>query len=145
MSLITNYSTAIKVYSHVNLSDLNPVCYTELLKQSYFCNNRYGWIAVIHEGFSKTGHTGKTHGLGVAIDVHFEKDGKVVPLFDQFISAIRFDWNGLGLYPFWNSPGLHLDMRKEGQFDEAALWWRDENGEYRAINTESIVKMFHRK
>ena len=93
---------------------------------------------------SADGHTDKSqHYQGRAIDWHMtDRYGKIVPLFDQFIIAIRFDWNGIGLYPAWRSPGLHTDMRIEGRLGEAALWWRDKNGEYEALKDRYRLAMF---
>lgn len=40
--------------------------------------------------------------------------------------ALECGFKGIGFYPFWNTPGLHLDDRK----DAYQLWTRDVKGEY---------------
>ncbi len=43
--------------------------------------------------------------------------------------ARQVGFHGIGLYPHWNNPGLHLDMRKDRTPENPALW--------SAINTAS--------
>lgn len=40
--------------------------------------------------------------------------------------AIDCGFKGIGYYPFWNKPGLHLDDRKTG----FQMWVRDKAGKY---------------
>ncbi len=43
-----------------------------------------------------------------AVDV----DVQGMHVIDQYVAASRFDiFNGIGIYPLWNRPGLHLDRR----------------------------------
>jgi hypothetical protein len=53
------------------------------------------------------------------------------PLLHQYVIASRHGWGGIGLYPFWNKPGLHLDTRIHLPYERHARWWRDERGKYR--------------
>lgn len=136
----------MKLWPGVDLWELKQVCRDELVVMAEYAYVRYGWICYVHEGFAYAGHTENSqHYLGLAIDLHFEKDGEVVPLFDQFILSIRFDWNGLGLYPFWDHPGLHCDMRQEGKLKEAALWWKDSDQVYKALNSRFLDRIFQRR
>jgi len=54
-------------------------------------------------------------------------------LLKFFLLALRFDFGGVGIYPFWRRPGLHLDVR-EGQ----AFWWRNESGYYLPFNHQLV-------
>lgn len=141
---LERYNDHIFVRPGVCLPDLEPACYMELMKQAFYCAKRHGWITIVHAGAATKGHSsGSVHYEGLAVDLHIETDaGVVVPLFDQFIASTRFDWNGRGLYPFWLHPGMHLDMREEGDFDEAALWWRDEDGTYKGVNAGFMGRIF---
>lgn len=62
---------------------------------------------IIHSDY-RPGDKGQ-HGLGLAVDIHI-KDMNVI---DQFLCAERTGlFKGIGVYPRWNNPGLHLDIRK---------------------------------
>lgn len=60
----------------------------------------------------RPGDTGE-HGKGLAIDIIVEG----VPLLDVYLTAERFAFTGIGIYPSWTNAekhkvgGLHLDMR----------------------------------
>jgi len=54
-------------------------------------------------------------------------------LLKFFLLALRFEFGGIGIYPFWRRPGLHLDVR-EGQ----AFWWRNEAGYYLPFNSQLV-------
>ncbi len=58
---------------------------------------------------------------------------KALPLLRQWFIAERWGWGGIGLYPFWNTPGLHLDDRPLARFERGARWWRDSQGNYRDL------------
>ena len=61
---------------------------------------------IIHCGYELRKRGGQ-HPIGTAVDLHIEN----MSLFDQFIAALRFGFVGIGVYPLWKHPGLHLDMR----------------------------------
>lgn len=68
------------------------------------------------------------HPLGRAIDCHAEG----VPLLDFWLAAERIStFTGIGVYPYWPRPGLHLDVRP-GQHRKR--WWRDEAKRYGALD-----------
>ena len=55
-------------------------------------------------------------------------------LLDFYLFAERFVFGGIGVYPYWNRPGLHLDMRVAYP---AARWGRV-NGVYVPLSAEFI-------
>ena len=69
-----------------------------------------------------------------AVDFHFVG----WPLLDQWLFAERFPWVGIGLYPFWQHPGLHCDLRRLGleHPDMGRRWWCDRDGIYKPIDRE---------
>jgi uncharacterized protein YcbK (DUF882 family) len=89
---------------------------------------------IIHCGYDTDGHAPSSqHYVGNAVDFH------IVGLpIEQAHEAMQgalhmlglLDRVGLGIYPFWNSPGFHLDVR-----GEAARWGRLKNGTYVAYDT----------
>jgi len=55
-------------------------------------------------------------------------------VLEQFLIACRYFWSGIGFYPYWNSPGIHVDTRPLTLCQRRATWWRDEDGTYRSID-----------
>lgn len=92
----------------------------------------------IHCAYETGGHSGQYHPLGMAVDFHV----KGMSVVDQFIAASRFDeFNGLGIYPHWNNPGLHADIRpKTNRFDPDARWIRNKSGNYISLTWENLLK-----
>ena len=73
----------------------------------------------------------KQHGKGLAIDFHV----KGMKVLDQYFYAERSGlFVGIGLYPYWNSPGLHVDIREEG----TARWGCDQKGGYVALTSDFV-------
>jgi len=82
---------------------------------------------IIHCGFESSGHAAESqHYLGRAVDFH----ATGISLADLFTYSMKFDFRGVGIYPGWNNPGLHLDVRRGGSYIPKVCWWRDEAGEY---------------
>ena len=50
-------------------------------------------------------------------------------MMEQLVFALRFDWGGVGFYPYWNAPGIHVDNRTDGNHMRE-IWWRDKGGAY---------------
>lgn len=74
-----------------------------------------------------------------AIDFHVVTD---MSLFDQFIALTRFPGTGaIGVYPYWNNPGFHIDMRD----GERAYWIADANKHYVALDEENTDKHIIRR
>ena len=89
----------------------------------------------------REGDTGQ-HGQGKAIDLVI-KDMHVI---DQFLLAEKSRlFAGIGIYPFWNRAGLHVDIRDLKPNQAAARWLRDERGIYLAITAETLRKALHRE
>ena len=96
-----------------------------------------GQPIVIHVAWEPSGHAQNSeHYIGLAVDLHITN----TPLVDQWLAAERFPFRGIGLYPFWNNPGLHLDLRK-GRRNAGQRWWRDSDGQYKALDRALLNKL----
>jgi len=101
---------------------------------------------IIHAAWDSSGHvTDSGHYAdvrpeAVAVDFHMRAGGTVLPLVDQWLWAERFPWMGIGLYPFWRQPGLHVDLRRVGRDHEhlGRRWWRDLDGQYKALDRDCL-------
>jgi len=90
----------------------------------------------VNADYALTGHSKNSrHKCGDAFDIVIRDARTLEPLdvITQFIIALRYTWGGVGFYPYWNEPGLHVDRRPWSVFGRRALWWRDEKGKYRAV------------
>lgn len=99
-----------------------------LLEQMVKDAHKYhGWNVRINSDY-REGDKGN-HGKGIAVDLVFykEKPGDV-PLLEQLLFALRYPWGGIGFYPYWNAPGIHVDSRPTESRRE--IWWRKKSGEY---------------
>jgi hypothetical protein len=98
---------------------------------------------VIHVAWDDTGHVKQSsHYSGWSSDVANAVDFHFVgwTLLEQWLFAERFPWSGIGMYPYWNQPGLHCDLRRLGR-DHSHLgkrWWRDKDGVYKAPNADFL-------
>jgi uncharacterized protein YcbK (DUF882 family) len=77
------------------------------------------------------------HYHGRAVDVYCEH----MALWDFFLAATRFPFTGIGVYPAWNRPGLHLEISSIVN-PIRKYWWRDVNGAYRAISVYDLSTVF---
>ena len=94
---------------------------------------------IIHCGYEKRSGS-SYHNTGEAIDCHC----KDINLIDFFIGASRFAcFRGIGIYPNWNNPGLHLDTRRDGDF--RALWTSFAAGKYLSLNNETLKQIINKK
>ncbi|KKM98698.1 hypothetical protein LCGC14_1155440 [marine sediment metagenome] len=88
---------------------------------------------IIHAGYATRGHAKNSqHYLGAAADFHIEGMG----LFAQYEAAQRFKFTGIGVYPFWSNPGLHVDVRPlkvHAQVEPGARWVKNEAGVYEPL------------
>lgn len=92
---------------------------------------------VIHCGYEAREGKGY-HPRGQAADIHIED----LSLMDAFLSASRFKrFRGIGVYPWWNSPGLHVDTRFLNHGEPRALWASTGPLEYRPFDLEFINYM----
>jgi hypothetical protein len=71
------------------------------------------------------------HPTGVAADMH----SPTLSYKDLAYQAMQFPFTGIGLYPYWNNPGVHLDVRPMPKDCKRKVWWRDAAGEYHNINS----------
>jgi len=80
------------------------------------------------------GHASNSyHYQGLAVDGHFVG----MPLFDQLLIALSFSWTGVGFYPFWSHPGLHLDLRPLPPSNSIKMiWFQNSIGEYIYLHKE---------
>jgi uncharacterized protein YcbK (DUF882 family) len=71
------------------------------------------------------------HYVGKAADIHIVG----MSLIDAYLAVEKLGlFNGVGLYPFWNNPGLHVDLRQK-----PARWGRNAAGIYVALNDKFIT------
>ena len=79
----------------------------------------------------REGNSGQ-HPFGRAVDIVFYlKIAGDLDVWEQFRFAKKYPWGGIGTYPFWNAPGLHVDTRQG--WNHVATWWRDDKDKYRGI------------
>ena len=79
----------------------------------------------IHSGY-RSGNKGY-HPLNMAADLDIEG----MHVIDQYLVAERFDeFNGIGVYPRWDRPGLHLDVRPKRKSAFDSRWGCFEPGNY---------------
>ena len=77
--------------------------------------------------------SGGWHPNGCAVDVDVEG----MHVIDQYLAAERFDeFNGIGVYPNWNNPGLHLDTRPHKKTGIDSRWGCLESGVYVKLDKE---------
>jgi hypothetical protein len=94
-----------------------------------------GSAFVIHAngGFAHSGHEENSlHYRGLAVDLHIRQAGSERPrdIVEQAVLAYKWSSFSIGIYPWWNCPGLHLDGRTAiGR--ENIVWFKDQDGRYR--------------
>ena len=77
------------------------------------------------------------HPKGLAVDVHVEG----MPLLDQYLMAERIPvFRGIGLYPWWNRPGLHLDRRPISSFEKR--WISFGKNKYLPLTASALSRCF---
>ena len=83
-------------------------------------------------GYARSGHSKNSlHYQGLAADVHIGEEGTGNPrvALEQAILAHKWTFLSIGIYPYWNQPGLHLDDRSVIGLPKV-VWYRDRQGEY---------------
>lgn len=94
---------------------------------------------ILHNAYDEDGHTdGSYHYRGLAADIHIAG----LHVMDQFIIASRFDeFNGIGVYPGWNNPGLHLDIRpSKDRLSPDSRWLRTRGGVYLPLTWKNLME-----
>lgn len=95
----------IKYFKKEEFNHPDMVSYNLLHRLDQF-REFVGKPIIIHSDF-RSGDKGQ-HGKGLAVDIHI-KDMHVI---DQFLCAEKSGlFTGIGVYPNWFNPGLHLDIR----------------------------------
>lgn len=119
-----NYSNILNP-EKLNLEDMNPAFVDAL--------DDFGkWVGspiFINAGASKSGHSPRSK--------HYDRPASVA---DFYIPGVRLSdaldylseymfakisFGGIGAYPYWNNPGMHLDFR-----EDTVHWYRDSQGKY---------------
>lgn len=96
--------------------------------------DRRNIIITVNEDYAETGHSDKSYhknsGICRAFDIVIrdEKTREALPILDQFVIALRYDWTGVGFYPHWETPGLHVDTRP---YTRRSLWWKNRHDVYK--------------
>lgn len=76
------------------------------------------------------------HGLKMAADIAIEG----LHVVDQYLVVNRFNiFNGIGIYPNWNTPGLHVDIRPHVDYN--AQWGCFQTGKYVSLNHSFFKKI----
>lgn len=95
-----------------------------------------GLEILIHNGYATEGHSEHSqHYVGRAADLHIQG----LTLINQYILAEQFDFSGIGLYPFWNNPGLHLDVRPVKIHSPYSRWVRLQD-RYATLNEHTLLR-----
>jgi len=89
-----------------------------LLLMMYSLRQHTGTAIHINDAFARSGHSKESqHYIGNAVDFHFITESSylvqikwVLDFLTNFQLSSRI---GLGIYPTWNHPGFHLDVRNE--------------------------------
>ncbi len=76
-------------------------------------------------GYEIEGHVKKSfHKLGMAVDFVVEDSDEAYDMYNLYTTILSMWHGGVGIYPFWNTPGLHLDIGPD------RTWVRDKEGVY---------------
>lgn len=87
---------------------------------------------IIHCGFETGGHEKNSfHKFGAAVDFHIDSAlsfPEQITRMEAILKELQvFDRVGLGVYPDWNHPGFHLDVRgsysRWGRIGETYVGW----------------------
>lgn len=94
-------------------------------------------INIHKNGGYRSGNKGY-HPLKMAADIDIEG----LHVIDQYLIAERFDaFNGIGVYPLWNSPGLHVDVRPKSKTAFDSRWGCFESGNYVKLDYEFFKRI----
>ena len=125
-----------QAWPDVNLdefSNLQMMQVETLKKLQHICSKakrRRGWQHRINSDYRSYGSGQHTRGTAVDI-VFYKKALGDVSVVKQYLFALRFEFNGVGIYPHWMTPGIHIDTRSVGF---KAMWYCDNRGRYISID-----------
>jgi len=79
-----------------------------------------------------------SHTMACAVDV----DCPGIPLRDFYwFAEIEMPGGGIGIYPHWHNPGLHIDVRPSDHYASGARWWRDRYGGYHQLHPGTLMML----
>ncbi len=92
----------------------------------------------IHVAWNTDGHSKNSyHYKGMAVDFHF-KQGMLSPV-EQFACIRSLPiFHGIGFYPWWKSPGWHVDIRQ----DQDLLCWISHGPAIYCYGVEALIRYF---
>lgn len=106
-----------------------------LLVYSLDALREYAGKSIIINNAYRPDDKGSTHADGDAADIVIVG----LPVVDQFLLVERTRlFTGIGIYPYWNKPGLHVDVRTLQPNQHGARWARNEKGLYVALDWKFI-------
>ncbi|RJQ58942.1 MAG: hypothetical protein C4530_09980 [Desulfobacteraceae bacterium] len=121
----------IRHFKPDEFQDPDRMCAT-LVRQLDDMRERAGRQVRIHCSFELRDTDFSWHSYHRAVDCHIEG----LHWFDQLLMACWFPFTGVGAYPWWNNPGLHLDSRP---IQAAARWLSPAKGVYLPLNWASLA------
>lgn len=84
---------------------------------------------VLHYGVEGVHSAAGYHPHGKAVDLHIESVGEILSMHEQYEMAVVYWTGGIGVYPWWQHRGLHLDLGPANR-----RWFRDAGGNYKQID-----------
>jgi len=97
----------------------------------------YGPLKLSVHSDYREGSGNSQHHYGRAVDLDIEQEnGILISAPKLFLIACRYMFSGIGFYPYWSRPGIHVDTRPtNGDYLtlKRAFWWRDEGGKYCSV------------
>ena len=75
-------------------------------------------VICVHCGVEGKHSPGGFHPAGMAVDMHFEKNGLLLQPEAMLFMLIKNWQGGIGIYTVWNNPGYHLDI------GPVRTWWK---------------------
>lgn len=62
-------------------------------------------------------------------------------LFEVYLTLARqLDWSAIGVYPFWNRPGFHTDLRPRSHPAYRAHWYVGRDNKYKPLRWKTFKK-----
>jgi hypothetical protein len=104
-----------------------------LIRELVLFRKFLGRSVVIHCGTQGNHVEGSAHYRGLAVDLHVPG----MSALDAFFAAARFGFHGIGVYPDWHNPGIHVD-RRDLATGEPRAFWMQRRGVYIALNAANL-------
>jgi hypothetical protein len=117
------------------------VMHPQLMILMELARQKLGYPIDIHCSYDTKGHAiSSRHYDGKAIDCSSEVDYKKLALTFKEVADYMELKIGLGLYPFWNNKGVHIDVRPEAE--RTSYWVRDHDEVYLyRCDFDTIIEM----